>query len=237
MAHFRDDHTLRVFDHRGADSVWCREWDLRSGTEVHSWQIPIPPLLHSTGDTPDLLGVRARSFLAATFSADGERCLIGNTARKSVVYNLRSGASEFVDIGLAARFPQFSPDGNLLTGREGSEIKLWESATFREVATLPTFMRMPQSIAFSPNGVRLAVGSANREAVILWNPRTHEPVLTLEGNGAQFIRTAFSSHGNRLGSRSTFLPGDDGILHVWSAPSWEEIEAAETLAASSRTSP
>ena len=43
--------------------------------------------------------------------------------------------------------------------------------------------------------------------------------------------------GNRLGSRCTFLPGDDGILHVWRAPTWEEIESAEKLGASSRTGP
>ena len=49
----------------------------------------------------------------------------------------------------------------------------------------------------------------------------------------QKIGEPSSRDGSRLGSRSTFLPGADVILHVWRAPTWEEIEAAEKLAASS----
>jgi WD40 repeat protein len=178
------------------------------------------------------------SFLGVTFSTDGERCLLSSTAGKSVVYNLRTRQNESHHLDFfAERFPQFSPDGRLLAAREVIDIKLWETGEFREIGSLPTVMRMPQSVAFSPQGDRLAVGSSNTEAVILWNPQTREPVLTLEGKGAQFMRTAFSPDGSRLGSRNTFLPGSEGTLHIWRAPTWEEIAAAEKLVSGSQTTP
>jgi WD40 repeat protein len=240
VAHFVSDETLRIFDQQGADSIRCQEWDVRSGTVLHSWLIPLRPMLRtaagSPGTPPPTVAHRS-SFLGATFSADGERCVFSSTSVKSFVHNLRTGRNESEDLDyFAERLPQFSPDGRLLAAREVIDIKLRETGTFREVATLPTVMRMPQSVAFSPDGDRLAVGSSNTEAVILWNLQTREPVLTLEGNGAQFIRTAFSPDGSRLGSRSIFLPGVDGTLHVWRAPTFEEIEAEEKRATSLRSS-
>jgi WD40 repeat protein len=241
VAHFVSDETLRIFDQQEADSLRCQEWDLRSGSVLHSWQIPIRETLRSAAGppaSPPPTVAHRSSFLGVTFSADGERCLVSSTSGKSVVHNLRTGQNESHGLDFfAERFPQFSPDGRLLAAREVIDIKLWETGTFREVATLPTVMRMPQSVAFSPHGDRLAVGSSDTEAVILWNPRTREPVLTLEGNGAQFIRTAFSPDGSRLGSRSIVLPGVDGTLHVWRAPTLEEIEAAEQRATASRSIP
>jgi WD40 repeat protein/tRNA A-37 threonylcarbamoyl transferase component Bud32 len=240
-AHFVSDETLRIFDQRKADSLRCQEWHLRSGTVLHSWLIPIramPGTAAGSPASPPPTVAHRSSFLGVTFSADGDRCLFSRTSGKSFVHNLRTGRNESEDLDFfAERFPQFSPDGRLLAAREVIDIKLRETGTFREVATLPTVMRMPQSVAFSPHGDRLAVGSSDTEAVILWNPRTREPVLTLAGNGAQFIRTAFSPDGSRLGSRSSILPGEDGTLHVWRAPTFEEIEAAEKRATSSRSIP
>jgi WD40 repeat protein len=240
VVHFRDNHTVRVFDQRSTDSIRCREWDLQNGGVTKSWQIPTHAPLPSVGSTlawKSPPGTMPPSFLVATFSADGERCLISSAARKAVVYNLRRGAGEFADVGARCP-PQFSPDGNLLAGRRGFDIKLWETATFREIATLPAWTKAPTSVAFSPNGARLAVGNGpGSEGVVLWNPQNYEPVLTLVGNGGGFRGTAFSPDGSRLGSRSTFVPDGDGSLHVWRAPTWEEIEAAEKRATSSRTVP
>jgi len=47
-------------------------------------------------------------------------------------------------------------------------------------------------------------------------------VLTLEGQGFIFEHTAFSSDGRMIGSANV-----QGILHLWRAPTWTEIEAAE----------
>ena len=65
---------------------------------------------------------------------------------------------------------------------------------------------------------------------MLWNPLTRDPLLTLDADGAQFVRTAFSPDGSPLGARDMYLPGGDGRLFIWSAPTWPEIESAEKRA-------
>jgi WD40 repeat protein len=76
---------------------------------------------------------------------------------------------------------------------------------------------------FSPDGKRLAMASAGSEAIKLLDVEGHLELLTLEGRGSEFEPTAFSPDGNLLGTMST----SSGVLHLWRAPSWEEIAAAE----------
>jgi WD40 repeat protein len=94
-------------------------------------------------------------------------------------------------------------------------------ATFREMATFRGFRQDPHSLTISPDGQRLAAGSDGKEAIKLFDMTTHQELLTLEGEGGYF-RARFSRDGNILGATS-----DKGLLHLWSAPSLAEIEAAE----------
>lgn len=48
-------------------------------------------------------------------------------------------------------------------------------------------------------------------------------MLTLEAEGSLFWQTGFSRDGNLLGSSNM----NSGILHVWRAPTWQEIEGLE----------
>ena len=85
-------------------------------------------------------------------------------------------------------------------------------------------MQGAASAAFSPDGQRLVAGSAGKEAIKLWDVDSHEELLALKGQGSMFHMTAFSPDGAVLGS----MNGADakrGVLHLWRAPSWAEIEA------------
>jgi WD40 repeat protein len=222
VAVFRDDHTLRVFDDRGESSILCREWDLLTGAETRTWRLPNP----------------GSGFLRITFSPDGQRCLMTGSSR--VVHDLRTGQHEAVAIQSdLARFPRFSPDGNrVATSLMSSHVaKLWEISPLREVATLSSTMSVPHSVAFSPDGRRVAVGAGDREAITLWDAHTHEPLLTLRGHGARFFRTAFSPDGNTLASRNILSGEGNGILHLWRAPSREEIAQAEKAQEASAKKP
>jgi WD40 repeat protein len=53
----------------------------------------------------------------------------------------------------------FSPDGNLLAVANGSEVKLWDSRTGKEVAKLKNLRGTANAVAFSPTGRTLAVAS------------------------------------------------------------------------------
>jgi len=46
--------------------------------------------------------------------------------------------------------------------------------------------------------------------------------VTLAGKGSIFTSAVFSPDGNTIGALNT-----KGVLHLWTAPSWEQIEAAE----------
>jgi WD40 repeat protein len=76
---------------------------------------------------------------------------------------------------------------------------------------------------FSPDGTRLVTGNgAGVEALKLWDTDSWQDVITLQGSGSVFYEPAFSPDGNSVGALS-----EAGILHVWRAPSWAEIEKAE----------
>jgi WD40 repeat protein len=77
-------------------------------------------------------------------------------------------------------------------------------------------------VAFSANGRRLAIGSNGREAVKLWDLDSRQELLTLAGHGYIFGDIQFSPDGNTIAARS-----GQGSLHLWRAPFWAEIAAAE----------
>jgi WD40 repeat protein len=58
--------------------------------------------------------------------------------------------------------------------------------------------------------------------VKLWDLTTGQEVVTLEGTGMLFHFTRFSPDGNLIAAIN-----GDGKAHLWRAPSWAEIEAAE----------
>ena len=75
---------------------------------------------------------------------------------------------------------------------------LWDVATLQPVATLKGFLLGAHSVAFSPDGRRLAAGSNGQEAVKLWDVETRQEVLTLSGEGSLFSGLSFSSDGRYL---------------------------------------
>jgi WD40 repeat protein len=65
-------------------------------------------------------------------------------------------------------------------------------------------------------------GSSARDAVKLWDLGAHRELLSLRAEGRFFVDLAFSPDGDTLAATSL-----GGIAHLWRAPSWAEIEAAE----------
>ena len=198
------DHCLLTFS---PESRVLREWDLATRSELQSW--PAPTLMdHAISLSPD-----ERWCLAV--GDEGVALLRDLRARISTQLKLNGGMASAV---------VYSPDGRRLALGSGSGYaRLWETATWRELKTLSGFPRYVESVAFSADGARLATGSEGRQAVKVWDTQSWQDLLTLEGEGGPlFFSTAFSSDGNTLGS----LNGD-GILHIWQAPSWGQIEAEE----------
>jgi len=187
------------------DDGSVHEWDLTTWQESRSWQ--------GAADTP-----------YPTFSQDGRWSLALGGEGASLLREIATGRETNHRLDFrGVNNTTFSPDGRFFAAAsELGYAKLWEAATFTELATFRGFLRAVHSVAFSPDGGRLALVGEGSEAVKLWDVESYQELLTLEGDGSLFGSSAFSPDGNVVGSRNA-----QGELHLWRAPSWEEIEVAE----------
>ena len=126
--------------------------------------------------------------------------------------------------GLESESVKFAPSGKLLAAASDlGYARVWDTGSWREVATLRGFLNSVVSVAFSPDGNRLATGEgAQGVALKIWAVDSWQDVLTLHADGNVFRRAAFSPDGNAIGVVTRL-----GALYVWQAPSWDQIAAAE----------
>jgi WD40 repeat protein len=83
-----------------------------------------------------------------------------------------------------------------------------------EPRTLKGHIGWVLSVAFSPDGSRLASGSSDR-TIKVWDTASGQELRTLKGHSSQVQSVAFSPDGSRLASGS-----DDQTIHVWDARPW-----------------
>ncbi|HEY5043356.1 MAG TPA: serine/threonine-protein kinase [Verrucomicrobiae bacterium] len=182
------------------------EWDLEANREFQSW--PAPAIFRAFGVSPD-----ERLGIGIGYNGD----ISSRNLPEHSNTNLPLDALEGVTVS-------FSPDGKRLALASSlGYARVWETANWREEATLRGFLNAVNSVAFSPDGQRLATGGTTPDDTLkLWDVASWQELLTLEGAGTMFGLTAFSPDGNAIGTLS-----NDGILNLWRAPSWAEINAAE----------
>jgi WD40 repeat protein/serine/threonine protein kinase len=122
----------------------------------------------------------------------------------------------------------FSAAGRLLARRRrGGAVEIWGLTADRPVTTLPPAGNV-YSLAFSPNGKRLAVGygsGAGAAPVKLWEVGSGRLSLTLPGHAHYVSSLAFSPDGRLLASG-----GHDSSLRVW-----DLVTGREALALKNRT--
>ena len=118
----------------------------------------------------------------------------------------------------------FAPSGKLVAaGSSLGYARVWDTGSWKEVATLGGFRGSVNSVAFSPDGNRLVTSEgARNEAIKIWAVDSWQDVLTLHAEGNLFTAATFSPDGNAIG-----VVTDQGILRVLQAPSWDQIAAAE----------
>ncbi len=121
----------------------------------------------------------------------------------------------------------FSPDGQRLAsgGRDGT-MKIWDSATGKELFSLKGHAVWVTSVAFSPDGQRLASGGGG--TVKIWDSATGKELLSLKGMAGS---VAFSPDGQRLAS------GGGGTVKIWDSATGKELLSLKGPAGSVAFSP
>jgi hypothetical protein len=187
-----------------------REWDIASGRELRVW-------------SPRPYQWRARM----TFSLDGREGMLFDREGNHMHLDLAHGTEKLVKLNLRDNIRgDYSPDGKWLAASSTlGYARVWNAKTFAERATMSGFILAVNEVKFSPDGRRLIASGRGGEALMLWDTESYELLFSLAMPGKSAGRMTFSPDGNVLGAAAA--PSSD--LHLWRAPTWAEIEAAEHL--------
>jgi WD40 repeat protein/serine/threonine protein kinase len=177
---------------------------------------------------------------SVVFSPDGKR-MASNLADGTVkVWDAQSGQilltiKANVSVGFSS--VAFSPDGKCLASGGignwdgakndygGVEVKLWDAQTGHELLSLKGHTKQVDSVAFSPDGKRLA-SCGDDMTVKVWDAHAPQKPLILKGGAPSVANVTFSGNGKRLESVSVDPSGQQPAEgRVWDTQTGKELRA------------
>ena len=112
----------------------------------------------------------------------------------------------------------FSSDGRqVLSGSGDNTIKLWDTATGREVRTFSWYVNGVTSVTFNLDGNRF-LSSSGDDTVKLWDAATGRRVQAFSGHTSYINSVTFSSNGNLVLSGS-----GDRTIKLWDVATGREV--------------
>ncbi len=173
---------------------------------------------------PNIVGLSLGWRELAAFTADGVGVAVAELEGDYRTWHLPEGATARLGKGALERGDRavaLSADGRCLAVASGIGVWLYEAATSRALALLPTESAV-HSVSFSLDGT-LAAGLDNGR-VELWEVETGERIGTLRQADRPVSSVAFSRDGATLAAGS-----GDQVIKVWDVETWREVGTWEVL--------
>jgi RNA polymerase sigma factor (sigma-70 family) len=159
---------------------------------------------------------------SVAFSPDGKTLASASGKEETIkLWDIATGREYATLKGHNARLKSvtFSPDGKMLASASMDQtIKLWDVATGTERATLkghtgwkgiPDTTGWVNSVAFSPNGERVASGGVD-ETIKVWDVATRRALVTFWGHSGSVWSVAYGPDGRTVASGSA-----DKTIKLW----------------------
>lgn len=99
----------------------------------------------------------------------------------------------------------------------GEEIILWNPETNEQHVISSRLGQEHKRLAWSPNGVYLAIGTS--EGTIVWNINTEQEVAILDGNQSRIVTLKWSPNGEMLAVSGSLDSHAD--VKIWNTTSWQ----------------
>ncbi len=177
-----------------------------------------------------------KAIRSVAFNPDGTKLASGSEDRTVKLWSVKTGKEILtltghgirgrIDIVGRVYSVAFSPGTKLASGSEDRTIKLWDVETGNEIRTLTGHgVKQPitgtegevYSVAFSPDGTKLASGSSDY-TIKLWDVETGNEIRTLTGHTKEVNSVAFSPKDTTLASGSS-----DYTIKLWDVKTGNEI--------------
>jgi WD40 repeat protein len=193
---------------------------------------PLPPVItpENAGHLKELAQAGASSLRDAAFSPDGSQIAVGsgNDADFGVTFLKSDGLavqSTAAMTGIVWDIA-YSPDGLYLVSAAndtgGKRLRVWNPKDGSQVIALDG-PYVASSVAFSPDGSRLAVGGlddAMKGVIWIYDTQNWAVVMQLKTANQNITAMAYTPDGRRLVSGGT-----DGMIHVWSTADGKQVKA------------
>jgi WD40 repeat protein/tetratricopeptide (TPR) repeat protein len=167
---------------------------------------------------------------AVSWSPDGEKLASAGDDRTIRVWNVSTGQNvailtsqdpQYGPLGLSWYGPlglSWSPDGQILASSgEDMTVRLWSSATHKEMNSLRGHSGSVFAVNWSPDGKCLASASGDM-TIKLWDPDKGQETGTLHGHLGPVWGVSWSPDGKRLATAS-----DDQTVKLWDPATGQEV--------------